>query len=230
MFNFEVVFVLFYFLKESKSFIWYYVGRLALYRNYSLLNELFEKIFPGNLTLLFVLFISYKTTGIFMLFYVFNSEVVLVLFYFLKESNSFIWYYVGRLALYRNYSLLHELFGKVFPVNLTLLFVLFISYKTTGIFMLFYVFNSEVVLVLFYFLKESNSFIWYYVGRLALYRNYSLLHELFGKVFPVNLTLLFVVFISYITTGLFLSYKNKKLFERSRSVSRKGCRLNTFKL
>ena len=160
----------------------------------------------------------------------FNFEVVFVLFYFLKESKSFIWYYVGRLALYRNYSLLNELFEKIFPGNLTLLFVLFISYKTTGIFMLFYVFNSEVVLVLFYFLKESNSFIWYYVGRLALYRNYSLLHELFGKVFPVNLTLLFVVFISYITTGLFLSYKNKKLFERSRSVSRKGCRLNTFKL
>ena len=34
----------------------------------------------------------------------------------------------------------------------------------------------------------------------------------------------------YIPTGLFLNNKNKKTFERNKSVSRKGCQLNTFKL
>ena len=63
-----------------------------------------------------------------------------------------------------------------------------------------------------------------------LYDYYSLPFKLSRKALPVTLTILFLSFILYIPTRLFLSGANKKSFKRKQSVGRKCCQLKARKL
>ena len=64
---------------------------------------------------------------------------------------------------------------------------------------------------------------------LTFHGYYNLLYELCEKVLPVALTLIFLLFILCIPTGLFLNSLNKK-FNPNNSIGRKYCLLNALKL